>query len=431
MTRAATLLLCLLALSGPAPADVLHLEGGRKIDVDDWWIESDKLMYQSRAGVVGIPSSMLVMVEHREDDDYRYAVVDVAQQRRRSARAASQDARNKAVEAFENGKAKLDARDFELAASYFLEALRLDPDLGAARVGYALSEMARDRDSLALSVILDGLARNDKNPQFHEVLGDLRNREERVEDALESWRRAQELSPHDRLAEKIQKAERELTAGRDYAFSASSHFNLRYDAEVDENLAFAVMEHLEEAYWELARVFRHAPAQPITVQLFPRETFHDVTQADERVGGLYDGKIRVPLGGLRSINAPARAVLTHELAHAFIHSKTRGNCPRWLHEGLAQMMEGREAGEKSRLEAIDRLNQGKPGEWEKHGEFSYPIALSLTSHLAERRGLDVLIDVLDYLGEGKGMDEALLRVFNEDYAAVCRRWDRSLREANR
>ena len=78
-----------------------------------------------------------------------------------------------------------------------------------------------------------------------------------------------------------------------------------------------------------------------------------------------------------------------------------------------------------------RLNQGKPGEWEKHGEFSYPIALSLTSHLAERRGLDVLIDVLDYLGEGKGMDEALLRVFNEDYAAVCRRWDRSLREANR
>jgi len=64
-------------------------------------------------------------------------------------------------------------------------------------------------------------------------LGDLRDCEERVEDAVRSWRKAFDLAPSDRLREKIFKAERDLQASRDYDFATTSHFNMRFDGEVD------------------------------------------------------------------------------------------------------------------------------------------------------------------------------------------------------
>jgi hypothetical protein len=37
--------------------------------------------------------------------------------------------------------------------------------------------------------------------------------------------------------------------------------------------------------------------------------------------------------------------LKHELAHSFIHQKTGGRAPVWLHEGVAQYLEGQRAGD--------------------------------------------------------------------------------------
>ena len=59
----------------------------------------------------------------------------------------------------------------------------------------------------------------------------------------------------------------ELRAGRDYELDMSSHFNLRFDGKADEELGRAVGEYLEEQYWELSRLFDHAPRQTISVLL--------------------------------------------------------------------------------------------------------------------------------------------------------------------
>jgi tetratricopeptide (TPR) repeat protein len=133
-------------------------------------------------------------------------------------------------------------RDFETASSRFERAFNLDPSLGVARAGYARSEMALGRDERALPVVLDGLVRDPGSADLHEVLGDLRNQEEQVEDALRSWREAFRIAPGDRLREKILKGERELHAGRDYAFSAAPHFNLRYDGTIDSELSTEITE---------------------------------------------------------------------------------------------------------------------------------------------------------------------------------------------
>ena len=221
------------------------------------------------------------------------------------------------------------------------------------------------------------------------------------------------------------KAERELQAGRDYALSTSSHFNLRYDGQVDLDLADAMTEFLEELYWEMADTFDLAPRQPITVVLYPEQEFRDVTQLPEWVGGVYDGKVRVPLGGLRRLDPIARRLLTHELTHAFVHAKSRGRAPRWLHEGLAQRLEGRRLSVRDRQGIVQRLRESPPAEWESRG-FSYPIALSLASHLEQRSGFHGLLRVLEGLGEGDDLDVALRSVYSADYDELCRRWAASV-----
>ena len=58
-------------------------------------------------------------------------------------------------------------------------------------------------------------------------------------------------------------------------------------------------------------------------------------------GGLNDGKLRIPIGGVTSIPPGLERVLRHELTQSFVHSIGGPQCPVWLQEGLAQLMEPR------------------------------------------------------------------------------------------
>lgn len=323
------------------------------------------------------------------------------------------------------GSGAIVRKDFDTSASRFREALQKDPTLVRAQVGYALSEIALGNDAAARPVVLDGVARNPGSADLRELLGDLEDRDEHVQDAVASWRRAFELAPNDRLRDKILRGERELAAGRDYAFSPAAHFNLRYSGTQSPEVASEIVAYLETRYQELATLFHHAPSQPITVLLYPGQDFRDVTQVGEEVLGVYDGKIRVPLGGATRLDESGKRVLAHELTHAFVHSKTRGNCPRWLHEGLAQYVEGRPRSRTDLRYVRARLATETPERWESGG-FSYAAALSLTDFLAAERGFDLLVEVLDRLSRGAGIDAALVAVYGDDYVGVCRRWAETL-----
>jgi hypothetical protein len=411
----------LIALLAPAAlADRLHLEGGGHIDTDSWWVENGWLMYESASGTIGIPRSSVVRIERGE------RAAGPAPQQARPSRVKSGD-RKELRENLERARKALESRDYEMASAYYLSVINEEPKLIGARVGYAVSEAALGRDDMALSIVLDGLVQEPDNPQLREILGDLRYRDERLDDALREWRQAFEAAPGDRLRDKILKGERELHASRDYDFKATPHFNMRYDGDVDLDLASAVMDYLEEQYWVVTDAYNHSPPQPITVQLFPTREFREVTQSPEWVGGLYDGKIRVPLGGLDALTVRARRVLVHELTHAVVHSKSRGNCPRWLHEGLAQIAEGKKLTPALLEKIAGKLAKGEAISWDAEG-FSYPMALSLTRHLESRQGFGGLVLLLELLGDGAALDAALLQLYREDYSAICRRWKSEIAE---
>jgi len=129
----------------------------------------------------------------------------------------------------------------------------------------------------------------------------------------------------------------------------------------------------------------------------------------------------VPLGGIRRIDPASSRLLIHELTHAVVRSKTRGNCPRWLHEGLAQRFEGRQLTRADRKDILTLLQGIDPSRWESKG-FSYPAALSLVHHLESLRKLDGLVQLLDRLGRGDPIETALRAVYNLDPGEIHRDW---------
>jgi tetratricopeptide (TPR) repeat protein len=411
--RGLPLLACLLLASVPAArADRLVLERGGTIEVDHWWIEGSTLWYEGPAGAIGIPRSLVVRIERSGE-----GAAEPGWESMRPPRQLPPDAAPETpspprtqLELLEHGRAALLARDFATASGAFERLLQADPLLRPARVGLAVARLAEGRDSEALPVVTEGLALDPASPELHELMGDLRDREERMEDALRSWKEAYRLVPGERLAEKIRRAERELEAGRDYLFAATAHFNLRYDGRLDPRLAAEIADYLETRYRDLTGHLRHAPARPITVLLYPSQEFRDVTRAPEGIDGLYDGKIRLPLGGLRKLDPRARGLLSHELAHAVLNSKTRGNCPRWLHEGLAQRFEGRPSTRAERVRLARHLAAGG-APFLPEPEIFYPASLSFTTWLEVRRGWQGLVELLERLGEGHHTDEALRTVY--------------------
>src|SRR5262249_3039593 len=180
------------------------------------------------------------------------------------------------------------------------------------------------------------------DPDLHALLGDVYNGQERTEEALAEWKRAYELRPNEGLKGRIDKLTRERSIDGAYRQSDAAHFTLKYDGEkAGADLGGQILEYLEGEFRTLETRFDHYPLQPIVVILSPHRQFYEATQADSNVAGLYDGKIRVPIGGLQQLNTDAKHVLVHELAHAFIAGKSHGSAPRWLHEGLAQRIEGK------------------------------------------------------------------------------------------
>jgi tetratricopeptide (TPR) repeat protein len=403
--------------SAAARADVLHLQGGGTIEAEHWWIEGGTLHVESAGGVYGIPRTMLVRVEPKA----ARAKAKTPSTTLRPAPIPAPHVAPEIAEKMNEGNAALAARDFDRAALRFYEVIQAEPDAPGPRIGYAAAEMAQGRDAMALPVVLDGLVRDPGVADLHEILGDLRDREERVDEALASWREAFRLDPSDRVRDRIVKAERELAAGRDYAFSAAAHFTLRYDGALDQDLVASVTDFLEDQFRELTQAYRHAPSQPITVLLYPKQAFRDVTQAGTEVAGLYDGKIRVPLGGLSQLDPGAKRVLTHELTHAIVHSKTRGNCPRWLHEGLAQAAERRSPRRADTIALARTVRPDAPASW-PDAAFSYPASLSFTRFLEGKRGSDLLVSLLGRLGDGEPLDAALSALYGATYADLASEW---------
>ncbi len=207
-------------------------------------------------------------------------------------------------------------------------------------------------------------------------------------------------------------------------------FLVRMDPKEAELYGRRVLDLLGRARKTLSERYGAEPPAPVIVEIFPQRREFAV-----RTFGLpgADGLLGVCFGRVITANSPAsqgthpanwEAVLWHEFCHVVTLSKTRNKMPRWLSEGISVYEEeradpawattmtpkfraiilGPELTPLSQLSAAF-LN----AKTSLHLQFAYYESALAVAFLVERAGLTSVKEVLDDLGAGVPINEALPR----------------------
>lgn len=320
-------------------------------------------------------------------------------------------------------RAHVEAGKGPAAADAYERALDLDRDLLPALAELGFLQLRAGEDDRALLLADEGLLHHPGNGWLLELRAEVYYRDGRLADALPEYEAALAAREGDEgLARRVEKVRRELAAEGSHDRALSAHFTLSFDGERDEAAGALIEQALERAYDELVRELQAYPPRPIPVVLYTREEFHDTTRTGSEVAGLFDGKIRLPAGGITRLTPGLERVVRHELAHALIAAKGPGDVPRWLHEGLAQLLEPRDP--ESAAEAARTLLAGM--DEPSLDPFSYQTALSFTGYLDEQYGRARLLWLLDLLAGGSAESEACSEAYGTSCAGLVSGWARTL-----
>jgi hypothetical protein len=254
--------------------------------------------------------------------------------------------------------------------------------------------------------------------------------------ALELWEQALKLSPgRMEIIELLAKSRRENDVESGMDRGHSSRFDLTYDPGVDTVFALAILDVLESAANLIGAELGLFPEARVPVGIYKRAEYKTVTDSPDWSGGFYDGKIRLPFGALNEITPSMRAVLYHEYAHVVIFELTRGNCPLWMNEGIAEMF-GRMQYNRPMPELGRAVRAGTLIDFKKlEADFSkltpsaaalaYQQSYALVNYMVSAYGWHRIRQILSGLGRGLSFDEsatAALKDYNLTYDTLVNEW---------
>jgi tetratricopeptide (TPR) repeat protein len=403
------LVLAFASLGSLAGADVITLTNGRVIEADRSWYEGTQLRYEKNGGVYGLPKSLVKSVEQQ-----------------RPAQAAGDPDVTRA-------RQRLAARDPVQATRLLRAALARDPHSVPALHALAEAYIALGDARAAKETAERALRIDTRDARARELLGDALVGLGDREGAEQEYRRSMLILPDAAVERKLQEVS--PTPAR-AATGPGAQFTLRYDGSVNQPMGTAVLDALTTAYAEYARRFAFRPDEPISVVLETESAFQDGRMPDW-AEGVNDGAIRVAVRGLDRPTPRLVALLRHELAHSFVAARTRGNCPTWLHEGIAQWLEGGEptredavvaaALAESRLQPLLTLEAPFQTLPPTEVSIAYAESLSAVAHIIHKRGEAGLVRLLAALGDGFPSEEALPVALALSYPEFQKSWEEALR----
>jgi len=212
----------------------------------------------------------------------------------------------------------------------------------------------------------------------------------------------------------------EMESASDFTSRESQHFTVSFDRGSHDDARHIVLSTLESAYREIGKETGVYPERSIPVILYTQKIFFDVTRAPGWAGGLYDGKIRLPVAGLTD-NDELTRVLSHEFTHALVSQLTH-RCPVWLNEGLAEYFSREEVPDIGQVIPLNQLEHSFPVAPVRAVAAAYAESHAAVDYLIGRYSLNDVIDLLKKLDSGMMFDEAFEDVFYSSYADFLKSW---------
>src|SRR5713101_3389800 len=440
-------------------ADTIVLKNGRRILALSVMEEGDKVRYQTAAGELSLPKSIVDHIErggavpmpsqsasaasltiaapatdvgaanaaeeigavHDGTVDREFLARAVAEARsgKPEANAAAAMAHH-AVALFE-----LSRGDLEHALADERTALIYAPENPAILLSAAFLQLRRSEYKQALDYLDRAKRVAPDNPDIPKLTGWAYYGMNKLSEAVREWQHALALHPDADVQAALEKAQRDKQEEENYRENESSHFTLRYSGEADPQLAREVLRALEVHFSAIESELNYTPPEPIGVILYTQQAFADITQAPGWAGALNDGRIRVPVQGLKQLTPDLSRVLKHELTHSFVRQKTRGHAPTWIQEGLAQWMEGKRSGAAAGVllqvyNAKQAMSLGDlEGSWLQLSSgaaaYAYAWALANVEYIVQADGMTDMEHILDRLAGGSTAEAALRQVLRSDY----------------
>ena len=463
------LFLCAAALLAAAPlcADTIVLKNGRRILANGVVEENGKISYETSAGRLSLPASIVDRVEHGATEplgtlgiapppvaaegaapaaDVTLAAVhDGSIDREYLARVdaeawgSSPNAAERAAMAHHAAaQFELGRGDLERALAEERTALTYSPAQPGLLLNVAYLYLRRSEYRQALDYVQRARRVAPDSPEVAKLAGWAHYRMNKLNEAVAEWKRSLALRPDAEVQAALEKALRDKQEEENYKENETSHFSLRYSGAAEPALARDVLRTLETHFSAIASKLDFTPPEPIGVVLYTQQAFADITRAPGWAGALNDGRIRLPVQGLTSVTPDLSRQLKHELTHSFLQQKTHGHCPVWLQEGLAQWMEGERSGgfapELTRVYAEQRFAplSDLEGSWMRlQGDsvhYAYAWSLANVEYIEQSAGLGDIARILDLIAAGSSTEAALRDVLRSNYAEVMRSTNEYLRK---
>lgn len=317
----------------------------------------------------------------------------------------------------------------EEAVTLFRQALAGTPDAPGLLKGVGLAAVHAGRAEEALGP-LERAALAESDAEVRLLLAHLYDHRDDPARAIAHLRAVLEREPAHGVARRLlEKVERERLAEAGFQREVTPRFVVKYRGARGEDARRTITPLLDGAAERVGKALGYRPSERLTVVLYEHQQFQDVTRVHGWATGLFDGKIRLPVGPALPPARELERLIVHEYAHAAIHAVSRGRAPRWLHEGLAQAFEGAAADPMLRvpgsltLAGVEALVADPDPLRARAG---YDIALWIVRDLLDRGGLEAMRGLLVRLGAGEPLAEATLAVYGLRLAEIESQWRRLL-----
>jgi tetratricopeptide (TPR) repeat protein len=340
------------------------------------------------------------------------------------------------------GKQQLKRMQYDEAAENFENARKLSPDNQEYGILKGIALYAGKKYDAA-AVELEQARRNGgDNLTILLYLGHVYYDSGDLEKAIEDWDRALAMEPGNKhIRDMAEKARRELAVESRMERGYSSMFVISYDEGTRSELADTVLDTMETAYNRVGYDLSYYPVIRVPVILYTRRDYRSVTAGPEWSGGLYDGKVRLPIGGALEITPMLRGVLHHEYTHVVLGELTKGNCPTWLNEGLAEV-EGRKefsppvaeletAAKTGEFIPFSTMGKSLAAHDTRKAALAYQQSYSLVSFMISTYGIHKVREILVNLGSGLGSEAAIAGAFADyrlDFEGILQEWQAHMRK---
>src|SRR3989442_1187983 len=291
-------------------------------------------------------------------------------------------------------------------------------------LGAGLAAHLQGQEMEARTALQEAVRLNPKLTAAALLLGDITYRMGDLETAVRTYEAALEVEPNNaQIQGRLESWRKEAALHSRFQQNLSPHFTVLFEGPAEQRLAAAAVDALEAAYWRIGTALLAYPPTVITVVLYTDEQFRDITRSPAWAGGVFDGKIRVPMRGALKDPRQLEKVLAHEFTHALVKSLAPRGVPTWLDEGLAGGVGNGDLKSAQRLDPqapalipLPRLHDRFLSLTADQISLSYAESALAVRMLIERGEALSLASLLQDLGQGRDFAEAFKRHFYLSYS---------------